>query len=175
MHSSTRPDFTGGEVQWNLARDWQIIMAAAFLNQTSKPERLDEKRSEILDFIEQQKQVDRKVVLVTVSILQRWTMVIKSMMIILWSGLLSLSVWLKVSYFQSGGTTVPLESKTVRFIDNFSVGSRGAASTEYPFYSSKSKTCTRILKYESETCDHTVPWRFDPFIFNRTIRPNKVS
>lgn len=71
-------------------------MAAAFLNQTSKPERLDEKRSEILDFIEQQKQVDRKVVLVT-----------------------------------SGGTTVPLESKTVRFIDNFSVGSRGAASTEY--------------------------------------------
>lgn len=40
-------------------------------------------------------------------------------------------------YFQSGGTTVPLESKTVRFIDNFSVGSRGAASTEYPFYSSK--------------------------------------
>lgn len=60
-------------------------------------------------------------------------------------------------YFQSGGTTVPLESKTVRFIDNFSVGSRGAASTEYPFYSSKSRTCTRILKYESETCDHTVP------------------
>lgn len=71
-------------------------MAAAFLNQTAKPERLEEKRSEILDFIEQQKQVDRKVVLVT-----------------------------------SGGTTVPLESKTVRFIDNFSVGSRGAASTEY--------------------------------------------
>jgi len=33
--------------------------------------------------------------------------------------------------FQSGGTTVPLESRTVRFLDNFSVGSRGAASTEY--------------------------------------------
>lgn len=49
-------------------------MAAAFLNQTPKPERLDEKRSEILDFIEKQQQVDRKVVLVTVSILQRWTM-----------------------------------------------------------------------------------------------------
>lgn len=31
----------------------------------------------------------------------------------------------------SGGTTVPLESRTVRFLDNFSVGSRGAASTEY--------------------------------------------
>ncbi|KAK2178912.1 hypothetical protein NP493_525g06082 [Ridgeia piscesae] len=31
----------------------------------------------------------------------------------------------------SGGTTVPLESRTVRFIDNFSVGTRGATSTEY--------------------------------------------
>lgn len=31
----------------------------------------------------------------------------------------------------SGGTTVPLEEKTVRFIDNFSVGTRGAASAEY--------------------------------------------
>ena len=31
----------------------------------------------------------------------------------------------------SGGTTVPLEKNTVRFIDNFSTGQRGAASTEY--------------------------------------------
>ena len=31
----------------------------------------------------------------------------------------------------SGGTTVPLEEKTVRFIDNFSAGTRGSASTEY--------------------------------------------
>eukprot|EP00899_Mesostigma_viride_P022313 jgi/Mesvir1/3266/Mv16401-RA.1 len=31
----------------------------------------------------------------------------------------------------SGGTTVPLEKNTVRFIDNFSAGTRGAASTEY--------------------------------------------
>lgn len=31
----------------------------------------------------------------------------------------------------SGGTTVPLEKNVVRFIDNFSTGSRGAASTEY--------------------------------------------
>ena len=30
----------------------------------------------------------------------------------------------------SGGTTVPLERNTVRFIDNFSVGTRGAASAE---------------------------------------------
>ncbi len=32
---------------------------------------------------------------------------------------------------QSGGTTVPLESRTVRFIDNFSSGTRGAASAEH--------------------------------------------
>ena len=31
----------------------------------------------------------------------------------------------------SGGTTVPLELNTVRFIDNFSTGTRGAASCEY--------------------------------------------
>ncbi|XP_013787073.1 phosphopantothenate--cysteine ligase-like [Limulus polyphemus] len=31
----------------------------------------------------------------------------------------------------SGGTTVPLEHNTVRYIDNFSAGTRGAASTEY--------------------------------------------
>ncbi|XP_066325909.1 phosphopantothenate--cysteine ligase 2-like [Miscanthus floridulus] len=31
----------------------------------------------------------------------------------------------------SGGTTVPLEQRCVRFIDNFSSGQRGAASTEY--------------------------------------------
>ncbi|XP_013390176.1 phosphopantothenate--cysteine ligase-like [Lingula anatina] len=31
----------------------------------------------------------------------------------------------------SGGTTVPLESRTIRYIDNFSVGTRGSASAEY--------------------------------------------
>jgi phosphopantothenate-cysteine ligase len=31
----------------------------------------------------------------------------------------------------SGGTTVPLEKHTVRFLDNFSTGRRGAASAEY--------------------------------------------
>lgn len=31
----------------------------------------------------------------------------------------------------SGGTTVPLETNTVRFIDNFSAGTRGATSAEY--------------------------------------------
>lgn len=31
----------------------------------------------------------------------------------------------------SGGTTVPLEHNTVRFVDNFSAGTRGATSAEY--------------------------------------------
>ncbi|XP_075461213.1 phosphopantothenate--cysteine ligase isoform X1 [Ascaphus truei] len=37
----------------------------------------------------------------------------------------------KVVLITSGGTKVPLESRTVRFLDNFSSGRRGAASAEY--------------------------------------------
>ncbi|ONI34953.1 hypothetical protein PRUPE_1G507900 [Prunus persica] len=37
----------------------------------------------------------------------------------------------KVVCVTSGGTTVPLEQRCVRYIDNFSSGYRGAASTEY--------------------------------------------
>jgi phosphopantothenate-cysteine ligase len=37
----------------------------------------------------------------------------------------------KVVVVTSGGTTVPLEKNTVRFIDNFSTGSRGSACAEY--------------------------------------------
>ncbi|KAF2861464.1 DFP-domain-containing protein [Piedraia hortae CBS 480.64] len=37
----------------------------------------------------------------------------------------------KVALVTSGGTTVPLENQTVRFIDNFSAGTRGATSAEY--------------------------------------------
>ncbi|CAG8619777.1 14798_t:CDS:2 [Racocetra persica] len=39
----------------------------------------------------------------------------------------------KIALVTSGGTTVPLENNTVRFIDNFSAGTRGATSAEYPF------------------------------------------
>lgn len=35
-----------------------------------------------------------------------------------------------VALVTSGGTIVPLESRTVRFIDNFSIGTRGATSAE---------------------------------------------
>ena len=37
----------------------------------------------------------------------------------------------RVAFVTSGGTTVPLENQTVRFIDNFSAGTRGATSAEY--------------------------------------------
>lgn len=37
----------------------------------------------------------------------------------------------KIALVSSGGTTVPLENNTVRFIDNFSAGTRGATSAEY--------------------------------------------
>ena len=36
----------------------------------------------------------------------------------------------KIALVTSGGTTVPLEKNTVRFIDNFSTGNRGASSAE---------------------------------------------
>lgn len=37
----------------------------------------------------------------------------------------------KLVLITSGGTTVPLESQTVRFLDNFSVGTRGSTSAEH--------------------------------------------
>ncbi|KAK1126182.1 hypothetical protein K0M31_004818 [Melipona bicolor] len=37
----------------------------------------------------------------------------------------------KVVLVTSGGTTIPLEHNTVRFVDNFSAGTRGSVSTEY--------------------------------------------
>eukprot|EP01027_Heterolobosea_sp_BB2_P019753 GEZU01027805.1.p2 GENE.GEZU01027805.1~~GEZU01027805.1.p2 ORF type:complete len:110 (+),score=20.04 GEZU01027805.1:49-378(+) len=38
----------------------------------------------------------------------------------------------KIVLVTSGGTNVPLEKNTVRFVTNFSTGGRGANSTEYP-------------------------------------------
>ena len=36
-----------------------------------------------------------------------------------------------ICFVTSGGTTVPLEANTVRFVDNFSAGTRGSSSAEY--------------------------------------------
>ncbi|KAH7638678.1 phosphopantothenate-cysteine ligase-like protein [Dermatophagoides farinae] len=43
----------------------------------------------------------------------------------------------KIVLITSGGTTVPMEHNTVRFIDNFSAGTRGSASVEYFFDTNK--------------------------------------
>ncbi|KAL6983519.1 Phosphopantothenate--cysteine ligase 2, partial [Sarracenia purpurea var. burkii] len=48
----------------------------------------------------------------------------------------------------SGGTTVPLEKRCVRYIDNFSSGHRGAASTEYFLKAGYSV----IFLYRRRTC-----------------------
>jgi len=37
----------------------------------------------------------------------------------------------KIALITSGGTIVPLEKNTVRYLDNFSGGGRGSASAEY--------------------------------------------
>jgi len=37
----------------------------------------------------------------------------------------------KIVLITSGGTTIPLETNTVRFVDNFSAGTRGSLSAEY--------------------------------------------
>ncbi|CAI9116389.1 OLC1v1017519C1 [Oldenlandia corymbosa var. corymbosa] len=61
----------------------------------------------------------------------------------------------------SGGTTVPLEQRCVRYIDNFSSGRRGAASTEYFLEAGYSV----IFLYRSGTCQpycSTLP--DDPFL-----------
>lgn len=49
----------------------------------------------------------------------------------------------------SGGTTVPLEKRCVRYIDNFSSGHRGAASTEYIM---KHHTYAFYYTFGSHTC-----------------------
>jgi len=54
---------------------------------------------------------------------------------------------LYVLCWQSGGTIVPLESRTVRYIDNFSVGTRGAVSAEYPW----SEKSTAQLQHSIES------------------------
>lgn len=44
---------------------------------------------------------------------------------------LTISPHRRIALVTSGGTTVPLENQTVRFIDNFSAGTRGSTSAEY--------------------------------------------
>ncbi|EFJ26897.1 hypothetical protein SELMODRAFT_172589 [Selaginella moellendorffii] len=49
----------------------------------------------------------------------------------IWKAASAIGQTTRIAIVTSGGTTVPLERRCVRVIDNFSSGSRGAASTEY--------------------------------------------
>ncbi|XP_024538243.1 phosphopantothenate--cysteine ligase 1 [Selaginella moellendorffii] len=49
----------------------------------------------------------------------------------IWKAASAIGQTRRIAIVTSGGTTVPLERRCVRVIDNFSSGSRGAASTEY--------------------------------------------
>lgn len=55
----------------------------------------------------------------------------------------------RVILVTSGGTTIPFEKNTVRFIDNFSQGTRGSASTEH--FLQTSPDCAVIFLYRSST------------------------
>ena len=79
-----------------------------------EPSDLNDKVESVKKFIERQKLKNKRVVLITVEFY-----------------LLLLFFQTKLCPFQSGGTTVPLEKNTVRFLDNFSAGTRGATSAEY--------------------------------------------
>lgn len=58
-----------------------------------------------------------------------------------------------LSHLQSGGTTVPLEHNTVRFVDNFSAGTRGSASAEY--FLEKNYVVIFIYRLVSLECNET--------------------
>lgn len=85
------------------------------------PPDFEDNRSLLKEFCERHDSYGNKIVLVTV----RNSLSCSDVDAFVWYILLS------VRGFQSGGTTVPLEHNTVRFVDNFSAGNRGAASTEY--------------------------------------------
>ncbi|KAH8278979.1 hypothetical protein KR018_012088 [Drosophila ironensis] len=74
-----------------------------FYNTHLPPADFEDNRSLLKEFCERHNKLQNRIVLVTLNFFISW----------------------------SGGTTVPLEHNTVRFVDNFSAGTRGSASAEY--------------------------------------------
>uniref|UniRef100_A0A914W7S2 DNA/pantothenate metabolism flavoprotein C-terminal domain-containing protein n=1 Tax=Plectus sambesii TaxID=2011161 RepID=A0A914W7S2_9BILA len=70
----------------------------------------------------------------------------------------------RIALVTSGGTSVPLEQNTVRFIDNFSAGTRGAASTEYLLRQGYAVVLlhrhSSLLPYNRRLRPHNAPWNF---------------
>lgn len=95
--------------------NWKI-----FFEENSKPSHFDENVKLIFEVCQQAAIKKHRVALVTVSSQLSCNKKLYNLP--------------KIFFFvslQSGGTTVPLEQNTVRFIDNFSAGTRGSASAEY--------------------------------------------
>lgn len=86
----------------------------AFFKDTPKPRDFDEKVASVTEFLRFHNDSKRNIALVSVRTRDPHSN-------------------LRTNYCipQSGGTIVPLERNTVRFVDNFSGGNRGAASAEY--------------------------------------------
>lgn len=78
------------------------------------PSDFEDNRTLLKEFCERHNKCGQTIVLITVCI-----------------HFFQVMLYANIVCFQSGGTTVPLEHNTVRFVDNFSAGTRGAASAEY--------------------------------------------
>ena len=93
---------------------------ASFLRAAPPPSNLSRARDEVATFVARQQSSGRNVAFIAVSFY--WPLSLYR----------SFSLSLSLSLHQSGGTSVPLEKNTVRFLDNFSSGGRGSSSAEYP-------------------------------------------
>eukprot|EP00794_Sanderia_malayensis_P003573 gene3573-4077_t len=107
-----------------------------YFNRTRPPSNLEEAKRAIQDFSTKHRQLGRNIVLVTKLGLLHSCEIIAAFMLPGYPlNLAFASVGQDYAgdlskNCASGGTTVPLESNTVRFVDNFSQGTRGASSAE---------------------------------------------
>ncbi|SGZ16865.1 BQ5605_C020g09074 [Microbotryum silenes-dioicae] len=109
--------------------------AEQFFAEQPPPARLQEHLNAVQAFVERNASAGRRVVLVTVSNTFIQKPKTTYLTIDTWHAPAARSlVWLNLTEpldIQSGGTTVPLEHNVVRFLDNFSAGTRGSASAEH--------------------------------------------
>lgn len=97
-------------VKTKMASHWEEFYATHL-----PPTDFEDNRTLLKEFCDRHNKTNQQIVLITVSSsLGNWGYVCCHLL-----------------FLQSGGTTVPLEHNTVRFVDNFSAGTRGAASAEY--------------------------------------------
>ncbi|EST06871.1 DNA/pantothenate metabolism flavoprotein, C-terminal [Kalmanozyma brasiliensis GHG001] len=88
----------------------------------------------------------------------------------------------KVVLVTSGGTTVPLEKNVVRFLDNFSAGTRGATSAEYflsagyaVIFMSRQHSLAPYTRHYSHTTNPFLDLLADPATHVHTDSPASAS